>query len=78
MRGVRDEKAIHQEAFMSDRNQPTFAAKSSEEKKQGLKKRLKQYALRIIRLYEALPKTGAVHVALRYFTGSALPLSLSR
>ena len=56
------EKAIQREAFMSDRNQPTFAAKSSEEKKQELKKRLKEYALRIIRLYEALPKTGAVHV----------------
>ena len=32
------------------------------EKKQDLKKRLKEYALRIIRLYEALPKSGAVHV----------------
>lgn len=27
-----------------------------------MKKRLKQYALRIIRLYESLPKSGAVHV----------------
>ena len=36
--------------------------KSSEEKKQELKKRLKDYALRVIRLYETLPKTGAVHV----------------
>ncbi len=33
-----------------------------EEKKQKLRKRLKQYALRIIRLYESLPKTGAVHI----------------
>jgi len=33
-----------------------------EEKKQRLKKRLKQYALRILLLYESLPKTGAVHV----------------
>ncbi len=32
------------------------------EKKQDLRKRLKQYALRIIRLYDSLPKTGAVHV----------------
>lgn len=31
-------------------------------KRQDLKKRLKQFALRIIRLYESLPKTGAVHV----------------
>ncbi len=30
--------------------------------KQDLKKRLKEFALRIIRLYEVLPKTGAVHV----------------
>ena len=30
--------------------------------RQDLKKRLKQYALRIIRLYEFLPKTGAVHI----------------
>lgn len=31
-------------------------------KRQNLKKRLKEYALRIIRLYESLPKHGAVHV----------------
>lgn len=47
---------------MPDRNQQAPEMKSSEEKKQELKKRLKEYALRIIRLYEALPKTGAVHV----------------
>jgi four helix bundle protein len=47
---------------MPDRNQPISEMKSSEEKKQELKKRLKEYALRIIRLYETLPKTGAVHV----------------
>jgi four helix bundle protein len=35
---------------------------SNEKKKQDLKKRLKEYALRIIHLYEALPKHGAVHV----------------
>jgi four helix bundle protein len=35
---------------------------NKERKRQDLKKRLKQYALRIIRLYESLPKTGAVHV----------------
>ena len=33
-----------------------------EEWKQKLKKRLKEYALRIIRLYDSLPKSGAVHV----------------
>lgn len=33
-----------------------------EKKKQDLKKRLKQYALRIINLYESLPKSGAVHI----------------
>lgn len=33
-----------------------------EEKKKALQKRLKEYALRIIRLYEFLPKNGAVHV----------------
>ena len=47
---------------MPDQNQSISEPKSSEEKKQELKKRLKEYALRIIRLYEALPKTGAVHV----------------
>lgn len=31
-------------------------------KKQDLKVRLREYALRIIRLYESLPKHGAVHV----------------
>src|SRR5690349_4706488 len=34
---------------------------NNEKKRQDLKKRLKLYALRIIRLYESLPKTGAVH-----------------
>jgi len=29
---------------------------------QDLKKRSKQYALRVIRLYGSMPKTGAVHV----------------
>ena len=33
-----------------------------ERKRQDLKKRLKEYALRVIRLYESLPKHGAVHV----------------
>ena len=33
-----------------------------DEKVRALQKRLKEYALRIIRLYEALPKFGAVHV----------------
>jgi len=47
---------------MEDRNQENLGVKSSEEKKLELKKRLKEYALRIIRLYEALPKSGAVHV----------------
>jgi four helix bundle protein len=35
---------------------------SNEKKKQDLKKRLKEYALRTIHLYEALPKHGAGHV----------------
>lgn len=33
-----------------------------DKKKQDLKKRLKQYSLRIINLYESLPKNGAVHI----------------
>lgn len=33
-----------------------------DEKVRVMKKRLKDYALRIIRLYESLPKHGAVHV----------------
>lgn len=36
--------------------------KEREEWKQKLKKRLKEYALRIIRLYDSMPKSGAVHV----------------
>ena len=36
--------------------------KEGERKPQDLRKRLKEYALRIIRLYEFLPKHGAVHV----------------
>src|SRR5215216_220366 len=35
---------------------------SKDERKLELKRRLKRFALRIIRLYESLPKTGAVHV----------------
>ena len=38
------------------------AEKDEEKKGRDLKKRLKQYALRIIHLYESLPKTGAVHI----------------
>lgn len=41
----------------------TDAGNPDKEKKiQNLKNRLKEYALRIIRLYESLPKNGAVHV----------------
>lgn len=36
--------------------------KSNEIERQDLRERLKNYALRIIRLYESLPKHGAVHV----------------
>lgn len=36
--------------------------KDKENRKQALRKRLKQFALRIIRLYESLPKHGAIHV----------------
>lgn len=39
----------------------------TEKKRQDLRKRLKHYALRIIRLYESLPKTGAVHVITHQF-----------
>ena len=35
---------------------------SAETKRQDLKIRLREFALRIIRLYESLPKLGAVHV----------------
>ncbi|MBS1790228.1 MAG: four helix bundle protein [Acidobacteria bacterium] len=47
---------------MRDEKDNSSGARSGDEKKNDLKKRLKEYALRIIRLYEALPKTGAVHV----------------
>ena len=40
----------------------TFTEKNREQKIQDLKKRLKQYALRILRLYDSLPKHGAVHI----------------
>jgi four helix bundle protein len=41
----------------------TFETSSEKEKKrEELKKRLKKYALRILRLYESLPKHGAVHI----------------
>jgi four helix bundle protein len=43
-------------------NLPTNSEPDKEKKRQDLKKRLKEYALRIIRLYESLPKHGAVHV----------------
>ena len=58
---MRDEE-ISGEEIRVVREQTSVEKKSGEEKKQELKKRLKEYALRIIRLYEALPKTGAVHV----------------
>ena len=33
-----------------------------QKQRQDLRKRLKEYALRILRLYDSLPKSGAVHV----------------
>jgi len=35
---------------------------SNERKRRDLRKRLTEYALRILRLYESLPKHGAVHI----------------
>ena len=47
----------------SDNSQNSRNSRNDRDKKRrDLKKRLKEYALRIIRLYESLPKTGAVHV----------------
>jgi four helix bundle protein len=46
----------------SQDNLPTNTEPDKEKKRQDLRKRLKEYALRIIRLYESLPKHGAVHV----------------
>lgn len=43
-------------------NQKKLEDTKKKKEKQDLKKRLKDYALRIIRLYETLPKRGAVHV----------------
>lgn len=47
---------------MRDEEDNQSALNANDENRQDLRKRLKEYALRIIRLYEALPKTGAVHV----------------
>ena len=51
---------------MRDESGKENTVKSDEQKagkeRQDLRKRLKDFALRIIRLYEALPKYGAVHV----------------
>ena len=41
---------------------PFVEPQKTNQQKRNLKKRLKEYALRIIRLYESLPKHGAVHV----------------
>jgi four helix bundle protein len=46
----------------SQDNLPTNTEPDKEKKRQDLRKRLKEYALRIIRLYESLSKHGAVHV----------------
>ncbi len=43
-------------------NSENDKGKDRDKKRRDLKKRLKEYALRIIRLYESLPKTGAVHI----------------
>lgn len=50
---MKDEKDEKRDASINSENK---------KKKEDLKKRLKQYALRIIKLYEALPKKGAVHI----------------
>ena len=41
---------------------PFVEPQKTNQQKRNLKKRLKEYALRIIRLYESFPKHGAVHV----------------
>ena len=53
---------MNEEGVKKDINSTADSDEAREQKRQDLKKRLKQYALRIIRLYESLPKTGAVHV----------------
>lgn len=46
---------------MSESNQ--VPADSDERKqRQDLRKRLKEYSLRILKLYDSLPKTGSVHI----------------
>jgi four helix bundle protein len=40
----------------------TNSEQNSEKELKDLKKRTKEYALRILRLYESLPKHGAVHL----------------
>jgi four helix bundle protein len=51
---------------MSKGEEPAVFRESSDndkdKKRRDLKKKLKHYALRIIRLYKSLPKTGAAHV----------------
>ena len=49
-------------SFDKDSTPKIFNEKDKDQKIQDLKKRLKQYALRILRLYESLPKNGAVHI----------------
>ena len=45
-----------------EKDEPPDAPWSGSGKPQDLKERLREYALRIIRLYDSLPKHGAVHV----------------
>lgn len=53
---------MRDENFEKSDNSLINSENDKEERKRNLKKRLKQYALRIIRLYESLPKHGAVHI----------------
>ena len=53
---MRDESAdFGLESILTD-------ADAVREKRQDLRKRLKDYSLRILKLYDSLPKTGSVHI----------------
>lgn len=45
-------------------------ANSESGPRQDLRKRLKEYAIRILKLYDSLPRTGAVHIITRQLARS--------
>lgn len=59
--GMKDKESELEASLSSDTEDPDSGAERSVPR-QDLRKRLNEYSLRILKLYDSLPKTGSVHI----------------